>query len=460
VDDRDKGLTHLFVRDLDEIPLPARGEWRRAPGKGSIAMRASRGLLAAGAVAAVLAVALIVGYQLNQRQQGVAAPSASPTASSSASSVPVGVPSPTTSPCVGPCGGATGPTQSAPAATGIYNDDFGFLVAAGDVPAVNVRKESGGAALATITSVAVAISPDGQQLAFFVPEINAAKLEIAPAAEPARTQILVTLKTGERGIGIAWANDSSGLLYSVAVAPPNGFGPTVTGSTLHTFDLRGTVTPDRVVFDKPQAGFVLQPIAWDRTSNVAAAGETGEGGFMSSYDVVNLATSGDPTTTRSAVPVRMIMGTVKASSDARFVAAFDLDANGFAYWPLQTMSGAGRHPPESKYGSTGFAWRPGTHELGFIGPSNQMWTCDVDKDTGQQTGTCGRTLFSGVPDGARVAFFRADGSAVVLQQSSGSGPGALSTYLLVRIGTDPKATTGDRVTFQESTALLGSVRFR
>lgn len=422
-------------------------------------MRASRGLLAAGAVAAVLAVALIVGYQLNQRQQGVAAPSASPTASPSASSVPVGVPSPTTSPCVGPCGGATGPTQSAPAATGIYNDDFGFLVGASDTPGEYVRKESNSAAIGTIPSVTVAVSPDGKQVAFFSPEINAAKLEIVSAADPARIQILVTLKTGERGIGIAWANDSSGLLYSVAVAPPNGFGLTVTGSTLHTFDLRGTVTPDRIVFDTPQAGLVLQPIAWDRASNVAAAGETGEGGFMSSYDVVNLTTS-PPTTTRSAVPVRMIMGTVKASSDARFVAAFDLDANGFAYWPLQTMSGAGRHPPESKYGSTGFAWRPGTHEIGFIGPSNQMWSCDVDKDTGQPVGSCGRTLFSGVPDGARVAFFRADGSAVVLQQSSASGPGALSTYLLVRIGTDPKATTGDRVTFQESTALLGSVRFR
>ena len=56
MDDRDKDLTGLFVRDLDEIPLPARGAWRRAAREGT-AMRAFRMLLTAGAVLAVLAAA-------------------------------------------------------------------------------------------------------------------------------------------------------------------------------------------------------------------------------------------------------------------------------------------------------------------------------------------------------------------------------------------------------------------
>jgi len=455
MDERDKSLTHLFVRDLDEIPLPPRGEWRRPPGRETIAMRASRSLSTAGAVVAVLAIALIVGLQLNQRQQTAATPSASPTpAASVAIAVPTASPAPTATPT------SAAPTSTSASGSAIFNDDFGFVAAAGDVPELKIRRESSDAAIGTITSVTYAVSPDGKQVAWFVPDVNAAKLEIATAAEPAKAQVIVTLKAGERGIGVAWANDSSGLLYAVAVAPPNGFGPAVTSSTLHTFDLRGTTTPDRVVFET-QSGVVLQPIAWDRTRlPIAAAGETGEGGFMSSYDVVHFPDGGGaPTTTRSAVPVRMIMGTVRASSDAMFAAGFDLDANGFAYWPLQTMSGAGRHPPESKYGATGFAWRPGTHEIGFIGPSNQMWSCDVDKDTGQQAGSCGRTLFSGVPDGARVSFFRADGSAVVLQTSSPQGPAVLASYLLVRIGTDPKATSGDRVTLQAPT-LLAAVRFR
>jgi len=450
VDDRDKGLTQLFVRDLDEIPLPARGEWRRVAGRETIAMRSSRYLLTAGAVLAVLAIALIIGVQLNQRQQSAANPSASPTASATASASPVTLPG--FGPSAVPSAAAT-PTATPAAGGAVYNDDFGFLVAAGDVPAENVRRESGGAPLGTVTSVAVAVSPDGKQVAFFSLQVNAAKLQIAQASDPNNVQTVATLGVGQKGTGVVWSNDASGLLYAVGVQKPDG---TMQSGQVHTFDMRGTTTPDRVIYDEGQAGYVLQPIAWDRAANIAAFGETGDGGFMASYDVANL-TGIDAVVTRSKVPVRITIGSVKASSDAKFVVAQDLDANGFTYWPLQTMSGAGHHPAESKYGANGFAWRPGTHEIGFIGPSNQFWVCDVDKDNSLG---CGHTLFSGVPDGANVRFFRADGSAVVLQQSSGSGPGALSTYLLVRIGTDPKVTTGDRVTFQESTALLGSVRFR
>src|SRR5438309_12082897 len=46
-------------------------ESRRVPGKETIAMGASRLLFAAVAIAGVLAVALIVGFRLDQHQQGV-----------------------------------------------------------------------------------------------------------------------------------------------------------------------------------------------------------------------------------------------------------------------------------------------------------------------------------------------------------------------------------------------------
>jgi len=61
MDERDKDLTHLFVRDLDEIPLPPRGEWRRAQRRETIAMRSRRYLLTAGAIVAVLAIAPVAG---------------------------------------------------------------------------------------------------------------------------------------------------------------------------------------------------------------------------------------------------------------------------------------------------------------------------------------------------------------------------------------------------------------
>ena len=187
---------------------------------------------------------------------------------------------------------------------------------------------------------------------------------------------------------------------------------------------------------------------------------------MSDYVTVAPSVPGSQKSAR--VPVQIIMQSVKASSDAKFVVGLDLDAKGFAYWPLATMDGAGRHPPESKYGMTGGAvWRPGTHEIGFIGPSNQFWVCDVDKDTGSKVGSCGRTVFSGVPDGAFVKAFRADGSAVLLQGSTAPAFGQ-ATYTLVTFTNDPfaaKATGGERVTFTDVGGLGGSgiaasVRFR
>src|SRR5256885_10716050 len=78
MDDRNKDLTHLFVRDLDEIPLPPRGDWRAAGGRRTGAERAARALLAAGAVAAVLAVRALPRVPIEQRPQGAAGAGAPP----------------------------------------------------------------------------------------------------------------------------------------------------------------------------------------------------------------------------------------------------------------------------------------------------------------------------------------------------------------------------------------------
>lgn len=78
--DRDKDLVYLFVRDLDDIELPARDRWRPAPRKESHLMRTARYLLYATAVAAVLVLALIAGFALRQRDQVAASPSPTPPA--------------------------------------------------------------------------------------------------------------------------------------------------------------------------------------------------------------------------------------------------------------------------------------------------------------------------------------------------------------------------------------------
>jgi hypothetical protein len=81
-----KDLTYLFVRDLDDIPLPPRDTWRPAPRKESQLMKISRYVLYAGAIAAVLVIALIASFGLRGSNPVGASPS--PTASLTTSPAP------------------------------------------------------------------------------------------------------------------------------------------------------------------------------------------------------------------------------------------------------------------------------------------------------------------------------------------------------------------------------------
>lgn len=84
--DRDKDLTQLFVRDLDDIPLPARDRWRPAPRKEPALMKTSRYVLSAAAVAAVLAIALIASFTLRDNHVATSPTSATATTTSVTSS--------------------------------------------------------------------------------------------------------------------------------------------------------------------------------------------------------------------------------------------------------------------------------------------------------------------------------------------------------------------------------------
>ncbi len=446
MDDRDKDLTGLFVRDLDEIPLPPHGAWRRAAGRETNAMRASRYVLTAGAVVAVLAIALIIGLQLRDRNTTAASPSVSPTPS--ASGVAIAVPSPT------PSASAASVTSGPPGA-GIYNDDFGFIVTdAGS--SLNIRKESSSVTpwIGSFSQRGFAVSPDGTQIAYWSvgTSTEPSQIRIVSAANPQALGPLSTLSANEKGGAIVWSSDSSGVAYTIITGDP------VTTSTIRTFNTRpGNVGPGQVIVQWNEVGRLIQPIAWDRAANLLAAGVTGDGGFMTNYIVASTATP--PQGIPKMVPVtgRITMSSVRASTDAKFVLGVDIDS-GFAYWPLADFS-AKFAPAETKYGQTGALWRPGTHEIGFIGPSNQFWLCNVDRNTPLG---CGTTAFSGVPAGALVRMFRADGSAVVLAVTIGGGADR-TDYTLVRFTGDPfaaKATGGERVTFTDLGGLATSVRLR
>lgn len=444
--DRDKDLTHLFVRDLDEIPLPARGAWRRVLGRETILMRASRTLLAAGAVVAVLAIALIVGVQLGDRSTTAANPSASPTPSASGATI------------VAPSASAASPTV-APGA-GIYNDDFGFIVAdAGS--GLNIHRESSSVTpwIGSFQQQGFAVSPDGKNIAYWTPGTTSAtqQLRTFTTLGNATEQTWVTLAAGQRGGGVAWSSDGAGLLYSTETGN-FGIGGGTNSATLNVYELAAAGRHGTTIDTQANTGWLYRPIAWDRSANLAAAGLTGEGAGLSFY--VTVRSNADNTFTRQQVDTKsrttfgMPMNSIHASSDAKFVLGVDVDSGDIKWWPLadyavfKSQTGAGKR---------GALWRPGTHEIGFLS-AEQLWLGDVDK-FGPQGLCC--TSFSGAPATSTLRMFRADGTAVVLAVVPFRSPALSATdYTLVRLGSDPKATTGDRVTFPELGGLSSSVRLR
>ena len=437
MDDRDKDLTGLFVRDLDEIPLPARAAWRGTR-KENTAMRGSRMLLTVGALVAVLAIALIVGYQLNQRQQNAAAPSQSPTPSPSPA--PVGVPSPSASACVGPCG-PTGPASSG--AVAIYNDDFGFVVTdlkTGPTidPAVtsNIRKESSPASVGSFTHDGYWVSPDGTQIAYWTAKSASEpsqQLRIVRAANPQSIVASSGLSPNEDGGSIVWANDSNAVAYLIIGPAP------ATTNTIRTFNIQpGSSGPGQVVFTFTEAGKSIGPIAWDRATNMLAVAVYG-GGFVTDYILADSATPG---ANAKRTPLSGKITSLTGSSDAKLILAIDAVA-GPSYWPLASI-GSRVTPTGAKSPAV---WRPGTHEFGWVDADKLvLYSADQNATTGG---------FSGVPAGASIRTFRADGNAVLLAVPGG----AQTTYTLVLLGKrDP--SPGDRVTFQASDAVRQSVRLR
>jgi hypothetical protein len=437
VDDRDKDLTHLFVRDLDEIPLPARGEWRRVAGRETIVTRSSRYLLAAGAVVAVVAIALIVGLQLGQRQQSAAVPSASPTPSAS---------------------GATVVTPSAsPSATrgaaGTLNDDFGFMVTAPQGPVTTIRNESGDTRRDVFDLLHPAVSPDGRQIAWFsapggsLPQ----ELRIGAASDPSKYQLIRTIGATERGGTIVWSNDGSGLLYQTyslepAPSPPS---PPVNPSlyAIHRFDMRGTTTPDVVVLTSPGRGIVLEPIAWDRVANLAAVVETGEGGFMISYDVIHFTGTEAVTSKTAVVPNgQMLAFSVVATSDAKLVLdATFADGGSLVWWPLADFGAR-----QTITGARSGLWRPQTHEVATIGACTSDPACLrlLNVDTGAS-----RIAYGFAVQNMGLRAFRPDGSAAIVFAPQAPGANTYDYTLL-------PLPDGQPVTFKEANGLIASVRLR
>ena len=431
MDDRDKDLTHLFVRDLDEIALPARGAWRPQTRKDKIMTRTSRYLLNTAAVAAVLVLALVVGYQLQQRQEVAGTASASPSAPTTPGSSQSTAPSSAT-----PSGASTAPSS-------VYNDDFGFVVfsQAQASQGAAIRTESGAVRPGTLAAAppGPAVSPDGKLAAYWTSSTTPSQLRMFTTLGNATEQTLLTLPAGTRGGGVAWASDSAALLYSTETGS-FGIGGGTNSATLDTFELAGPPLRHATIDTQTNTGFLYRPIAWDRSANLAAAGLTGEGGFMGFYLTVRTDQSNAVAQRTDTRTSGIGMGSVHASSDGKVV--LGIAGTPVKYWPIADYAA---NKTASGNGLFGAQWQPGTHKIGFISGDGLVL---FNADDGSAA-----TPFRGVKAGMAVRTFRADGTAVVLGLPKGGGSD-VTEHILMRL------SDGASVTFEVTGTLTASVRLR
>ncbi|MDP9245778.1 MAG: hypothetical protein M3O64_03920 [Chloroflexota bacterium] len=404
----------------------------------------------AAAVVAVIAIVIVLGLRSPEQTASVASPSLSPTTSVRASATASAAASAT----AGPTGlavatGATGGTGA------VYNDDFGFVIQG--QPGSTIRKESSSGAVGPAPALRVpafganiAVSPDGTLIAYWKPGPGqggeGAQLRMFAVAGNSTEQTLVSLAADTRGGGIVWSSDNAGILYSTETGAFGiGSGSNANKATLNIYELAANGRHGIVIDTQTNTGWLYRPVAWDRSANLAAAGLTGEGGFMGFYGTVRLNADNTFTAQRAESAAGGItMGSVHASSDAKLVLGSEISGK-VSYWPLADFAA---RTVASGTGQKGAQWQPGSHRIGFLNASDGFVLFQADD--GSAT-----TSFTGVKAGANLAAFRADGTAVALFFISGpTSPGSRWDYTLYRL------SDGANVSFQDGGALTASVRFR
>ena len=327
-------------------------------------------------------------------------------------------PSPSASPSATATAAVASPTASVAAesptpAQVVLSDRFGFVVRNRDA---SVRSETSDAIVSSFaphersfTFLSRVVSPDGRFVAYWDPADRGPVLHVRSVAGGADRSVL-TGRAEIKGNAFTWSSDSAGLVVAMDNDCFEGCGGTLVAE-LWTVDL-GSGAAEKVA-----TGSIWVPVAWDRTAKVVAAGVTGPGGYLTSYDLVDLRQQ--PYTVRSTAFRPTVPGRLKASSDAHYVllsAAVEGGASSLAWWPIAE--------PEKRstveFDGMSAEWRPSTSEIWWVG---------AREPAGCVEGLCAGTQLTSfdVATGARVVrqgrfgslleAFRIDGSAAIIAAS-------------------------------------------
>jgi len=295
----------------------------------------------------------------------------------------------------------------------------------------------------SFSSLSRVVSPDGRFVAYWDPIQSGPVLRVRSVLGGDARAVL-TGRAGMSGNAFTWSSDSAGL---VGALDNNCFG-TCGGplaAELWTVDLASGAT------EKIASGSIWLPVAWDRAAKLVAAGVTGEGGYLSGYDVIDL--SHQPYAVHSTPFRPTVIGRLKASGDARHVflsVSLERQPTSLAWWPIAE--------PEKRatvaFDGISAEWRPGTSEIWWLDgrePAGCMGElCAGTQLTSFNVTTGARSVVLRGRFGALLEGFRVDGTAAIISAS-----GSVRTELtLIEIA------TGRMTGVSIGGFLAGAVRFR
>jgi hypothetical protein len=304
-----------------------------------------------------------------------------------------------------------------PSAASILDERFGVVF--DDRGAAKVRSETSAVVIDTFvpqerswTFLSQTVSPDGRFVAYWAPVNDAPVLHVRSVGGVSDRRVF-TGPPDMFGNAFAWASDGSGL----AVAIDNGCQEICGAQGGRTVAELWTVTIASGTAEKIASGKFWIPVAWDHANNRVAAGVTGPGGYLTGYDVIDLGQR--PYRVRGIEFDPTVIGRLKASSDARYVALAAATAASatLAWWPLAEPEKRIDMPLDGEV----VEWRPGTSEIWWVGPACRASPCSGTELIALDANTLARRSLRG-SFGATIAGFRVDGSAAMtLDRSGGSG---------------------------------------
>jgi hypothetical protein len=253
---------------------------------------------------------------------------------------------------------------------------------------------------------AAAVSPDGRRVAILLTGQTGQVIISFTTAKPDDiTYVMDMAGTGENIVGPpVWAADGSDSLLIGIIKPSaqTGIAPPPAYSALRSVNVK---THNVIEVTRTTNGFVLVPVVWHPATAVAAAYETGDGGFAVNYVVMQ-----GPQVARTPFGASVGGGTLAANQDGTRVAAiFGSPGATVHWWPYDRFDQQTELKPVAGEGAYRASWRGGRDELVVAtGPASMPPSVNMRVEVwGSQSG---RRV---VRDTGGIALVRVDGTAVL-----------------------------------------------